>query len=193
MSQSLQVLLYTQSVVLLPINLVKRPGIFKARLKHLIHDLACMHLVPHTWSRHHAQRRPSPHTMLQLLRHAPLILREKLPGKPTLAAQRTRPDLQTRLMSQVIVLDFKLEMVPRVNHFMRHSIFLMPSIPELIRTQQYPMIQAKPPALLIRAHPTQYVLGIQVSTEFGDFVFEEGYDGRVLQEVVAIGFAARAD
>lgn len=108
--------------------------------------------------------------MLQLLRNPPLIARKELPHKPTLARQRRRPNLQTSLMSQILILDFKLEMVPRMHHLMCHGIFLMPSIPKLIRTQQDPMIQTEPTALLVGAHSANDVLLVEVAAQLCDFV-----------------------
>jgi hypothetical protein len=177
----------------LPVYLIKRPNVFTARLEHLIDDSTRMRLILDARSRHHTQRRSPSHTPLQLLRNTPLIPRKKLPCKPTLSTQRTRPNLQTRLVSQIIILDLKLEMIPRMHHLMRHGILLMSSVPKLIRTKQYAVIETEPPTLLVCAHATQNVLVVEVAAEFGDFVFEKTHHGRVFEEVGAVGLAALAD
>jgi hypothetical protein len=136
----------------LAVYLVERPYVFTARLKNLVHNATRMRLILDARSRHHTQRRSPPHTLLQLLCNTPLIPREKLPRKPTLSTQRTRAHLQTRLMSQIVVLDLELQVVPRMHHLVRHGVLLMPSIPKLVRAQQDPMVQTEPPTLLVRAH-----------------------------------------
>jgi predicted glycosyltransferase len=50
----------------------------------------------------------------------------------------------------------------------------------------------KTPALLFAAHPTYHIVLVYVTPEFCDFVAHEFDNGAVLQEVVAVGFAARA-
>lgn len=108
--------------------------------------------------------------MLQLLGNPPLIPRKELSREPTLPTQRRRPNLQARLMPQIIRLHLPFQMIPRMHHLMRHSILLMPPISKLIRAQQDPMVEAEPAGLLVRAHATQDVGGIEVAAEFVDFV-----------------------
>ena len=67
------------------INLIKRPSIRKAAIPHFIHHLSGMHIILNPRPRHQAQRRPPPHTVLQLLCDPPLVSGEELAGEATLA------------------------------------------------------------------------------------------------------------
>ena len=77
----------------------------------------------------------------------------------------------------------------------------MTPIPHLIRTNQYPMLGTKPPPLPNhppilrhprRTPPTHDILLVQRPVQRGDLVPQKGDDGRVLEEVGAVGLAARA-
>jgi hypothetical protein len=67
------------------------------------------------------------------------------------------------------------------------------SIPKLVRTKQYAVIETKTPTLLVGAHAAQNVLVVEVAAEFRDLIFKEAHHGRVFEEVGAVGLAALAD
>lgn len=117
-----------------------------------------MRLVLNTRPRQHTQRGPPPHTPLQLLRNTPLILREELARKSALAAQRRRPNLQTRLVLQVIVFDFKFQMIPRVDHFVRHGVFLVASIAEFIGAEEDSVAETESSGLFVCTYSAQNVV-----------------------------------
>lgn len=139
------------NVQILSVDLVERSRVVEAALPHLVDDLLRMCLVFDLRSCLHGQLGASAHTSLELFRDAPLIPCEELACETTLSAQSAcadlqmlvsticcpvaMPYLQTSLMSQIVRLDFPLQMVPRMHHLMRHGIFLMPSVPELVRAQ----------------------------------------------------------
>lgn len=75
---------------------------------------------------------------------------------------------------------------------MRHGILLMPSIPELVRAQQDTVVQTKASRLFARTHPTQDVVLIQITAQLVHLVGQEPDDGRVLQKVFLVRFAALA-
>jgi hypothetical protein len=177
----------------LPVYFIKRPGVFEAAQKHLIYNVACMRLILDARTSHHTQGRSSPDTLLQLLRYAPLILCEEFPRKPTLAAQGTGPNLQTGLVSEILVLHLELEMVPRMHHFMCHGVFLVAAVAKLVGAQQDAVVQAEAAALLVGAHATHDVLVVEVAAEFAHLVLQEAHHGRVFEEVGSVVFAALAD
>jgi len=150
-------------LVLLPINLIEWPRVPKTALPNLIYHLARMRLILNPRPRHQTQCRASPHAMLQLLHDAPLIPCEELSGKATLAAQRTRANLQASLVPQILRVNLELQMIPRMHHFMRHGILLVPAIAEFVGAQQNPVVQAEAARLLIRTHSTQDVGAVEMA------------------------------
>ena len=101
--------------------------------------------------------------------------------------------LQTGLVPHVVGFHLPLQVVPRVHHLVRHGVLLVPAVAELVRAQQDPVVDAEAPALLTRAHPTQDILLVQITSQLIHFVGQEPYDGAVLQEITLVGLAALAD
>ena len=95
-------------------------------------------------------------------------------------------------MPQIIRLNLPLQVVPRMHHLMRHGILLMPSVPELVRAQQDSVVQTEASRLFARAHPTQDIVLVQIATQLVHLIGQEPDDGRVLQQVFLVRFAALA-
>jgi len=77
--------LHTSNLPASFINLIKRPRIRKAAIPHLVHHLGGMHIIFNPRPRHQAQRRPPPHTVLQLLCDSPLVSGEEFAGEAAFA------------------------------------------------------------------------------------------------------------
>jgi len=95
-------------------------------------------------------------------------------------------------MLEVVVFNLPLQMVPRMHHLMRHGILLVSPIPKLVRTQQYPVIEVEPPALLVCTQSAVYVVLVQVPAQLPHLVGQEADYRTVLQKVVARRFAPLA-
>lgn len=95
-------------------------------------------------------------------------------------------------MSQIPPLNLKPQMIPRMQHLMRHRILDMPPIPQLVRTQQDPILAIEPATLPRRTPLTPHVLRVDVLPQFVDLLPQEAYHGAVLQKVVPMLGAARA-
>jgi len=200
----------SSTVDALPVDLVKWSCIIKAALPHLVDHLGRLFLVLTARPLLYRQSRPSPHALLQLLRDAPLSPGEELPTKPALTRQRRSTNLHTisiptpshyteltdlsaSCMPQIVrVIILEPQIIPRVHHLMRHRILHMPSIPKLIRTDQYPIFRVKAAALLGRAPPAVYVLLVDVLAQLVDVLPHESHDGAVLQKPGFLLLAARA-
>lgn len=95
-----------------------------------------MNIIPDPRSRPQRQRRPPPHTLLQLLRHPPLIAREELAGEAALAAQGARADLGAGLVAEVGGVDAELEVVPGVQHFVGEGVLEVAPVAELVGAEE---------------------------------------------------------
>ena len=71
-------------------------------------------------------------------------------------------------------------MVPRVNHLVRHGVFLMSAIAELVGAEEDAMVEGETARLLIRAHAAQYIVLVQIASQLVYFIRQEAYNGTVL-------------
>lgn len=165
----------------LSVYFIKRSCILETTFPDFIDDSAGMFLILDPGSRHHTQCRSPSHTVLQLLCNAPLVLGEELAHESAFAAQGAGTDFQASLVAQIVCLHLELQVVPSMHHFVGHGVFLMPSVSELVRTQQDSMIETEASALLVGTHTAEHVLVVDVAAKLRNLVLEEAHHGRVLK------------
>lgn len=90
--------------------------------------------------------------------------------------------LHASSMSEVQRIKLESQMIIGVYHLMRHGVFHMSSISELVRAQQDAELWVETTALLCSAALNTHVGLVQVMTEQVDVVSHEAYYGRVFQQ-----------
>ena len=80
----------------------------------------------------------------------------------------------------------------RMNHLMRKRILQMAPIPKLIRTKLDPIIMIKPTRMPMHTPSANDIIRVQLPAQLGDILVQEANDGTVLEQVVAVFFAAGA-
>lgn len=108
-------------------------------------------------------------------------------------------------MPQITPINLPPQMIPSMHHLVRHNILQMISIPNLIRTNPNTMIRTKPaspPQILLRPiriiyHPrrtprTLNLIRNILTIQIPDFLRHESDYGRVVEQVIAVFFAAFA-
>ena len=68
-------------LLLLLINLIKRPRIIETAFPDLVYDFGGMNIVFDTWARHHCECGAAADAVLELLGYAPLVLCEEFAGE----------------------------------------------------------------------------------------------------------------
>jgi hypothetical protein len=179
------------------VDLIKRPRVIEATVPNLIHHLIRMLLIPTPRPRSHAQSRPPPHALLQLLCDPPLPPSEKLPPPPTLPTQRTRANLRTSRMPQIMHgIHLEPQVVVGVHHLVRQRVLHVAAVAHVVCADQDAVVRVEAAALFGGALAADDARGVQGCAAVGgaeqvDVVFEEAHDGRVGEEPFLVVVAAR--
>jgi hypothetical protein len=180
------------------VDLVKRPRVIEAAVPNLIHHLVRMLLILATGPCSNTQRCPPPHALLQLLCNPPLPSCEKLPPPPTLSAQRTRADLRTRRVAQIVhSVHFEAQMIVGVHHLVRQRVLHVSAVAHLVGADQDAVLGIEAAALPGVAFTADHSRGVHgcaavAGAQEVDVVFEEAHDRRVVEEPFLVVVAALA-
>ena len=180
------------------VDLVKRPRVIEAAVPNLIHHLVRMLLVLTPRSRSHTQRRSPPYALLQLLCDPPLPSCEELPSPPTLAAKRTRANLRTRRVPQVVHgVHLEAQVVVGVHHLVRQRVLHVSAVAHLVGADQDAVLGIEAAALSGVAFTADHARGVHgcaavARAQQVDVVFEEAHDWRVVEEPFFVVVAALA-
>ena len=170
----------------LPIDALKRPGVVKALVKHLVNHLHGLLVRLAVGVGADRQYRAAPHTLLVALGEVKDLVPGNLVHHAALARETRCPDLGACVVAQVGPVDVELAVVVCVHELVGQCVLKVPLAVDAVLAQQDAQVRVESAGLVLVAHVAHNVGRVHVTAHLGDLLSHEDDGWRVVQHPVLV-------